>query len=77
MEKQSTNEARSQLMTSRRSDYHRSSLVPRLPCMSGEKRGTHCLLRVSENLGNFCKICSVILTSVRHADFSYVKDACN
>lgn len=33
--------------------------------------------RISGNLGNFHKICSATLTSVRHADFSHMKDACH
>ena len=41
---------------------------------------TYCLpmlssLRISRDIGNFSKICSVTLTSAKHADFSWVKDA--
>ena len=54
------------------------SLVLNLLCVGGERElGTHCLHmlsspRISGNLG-IGKICSVTLTSVRHADFC-VKD---
>ena len=34
-----------------------------------------CMLRISENLDNFHKICSITLTSTRPADLSHVKDA--
>ena len=33
--------------------------------------------KISGNFGNFHKIYSATLTSVRHADFSHVKDACH
>ena len=35
------------------------------------------LPRISGNFGNFRKICSVILTSARHANFSRIKDGCH
>ena len=51
-----------------------TSLVPRLLCVGGRKEpGTHCLRMLTSlnfwGFGNFRKICSVILTSVRHANF--------
>ena len=58
------------------------SLGVSLLCVGRERDlGTHCLHmlsspRISGNLGIW-KICSVTLTSVRHADFSCVKDACH
>ena len=44
--------------------------------------GTDCLHmlsfpRISGNLEIFRKICSVMLTSAKYADFSRIKDACH
>ena len=55
----------------------------RLLCVGEEKRAWYTLFvhaQIPQNIwvfGNFHKICFVTLTSVRHADFSCIKDACH
>ena len=55
-------------------------LVPRLSCMGREKRAWYTLFVHAQfpqhfwEFGKFCKICSITLTSARHADFSRIKD---
>ena len=56
---------------------YRISLVPRLSCV-GEESLVHtiCTCSVPQNFwefGNFCKICSVTLTSARHTNFFCIK----
>ena len=57
-------------------------LVPRLSCVGRQKRAWYTLsvhaqfLQDFWEFGTFCKICSVTLTSARHADFSRLKEAC-
>ena len=52
-------------------------------CVGGEKRAWYTLFAHAQfpldfwEFGNFRKICSVTLTSARHADFSRIKDACH
>ena len=56
-----------------------ASLVPRLLCVSGEKRTWYTLFAHAQfpqdfwEFGSFHKICSVTLTFARHADFSSYK----
>ena len=53
-------------------------VLSRLLCMGGEKRAWYTLFvhapRISGNFGSVCKICSITLTSVRHANFTRVKE---
>ena len=52
-------------------------------CVGGEKRAWYTLFAHAQfsqdfrEFGNSRKICSVTLTSARHADFSRIKDACH
>ena len=52
-------------------------------CVGGEKRAWYTLFAHAQfsqdfwEFGNYSKICSVTLTSARHADFSRTKDACH
>ena len=52
-------------------------------CIGGEKRAWYTLFAHAQfsqdfwEFGNSHKICSVTLTSVSHADFSRIKDACH
>ena len=53
------------------------SLIPRLLYVGGEKKSlVHTVCACSALLG-ICKICSITLTSIRHANFSCMKDACH
>ena len=70
-------------ITFRRTCTRAGSLVPRLLCVGGEKRAWYTLFAHAQfsqdfwEFGNYRKICSVTLTSARHADFSRVRDACH
>ena len=52
-------------------------------CVGGEKRAWYTLFAHAQfsqdfwEFGNSRKICSITLTSARHADFSHTKDACH
>ena len=60
-----------------------SNLALGLLCVGGEKRAWYVLFAHAQfpqdfwEFGNFHKICSVTLTSARHADFSHIKGGCH